>query len=405
MCGFVTTPTGSLKLHPQPQLLLLWQLPLLLLCPHGNLQLRRPKLRSRDRSKLGLHKGLRLPTIPGDLSAQPPKPLVWVCPTCRSRPQTSLHNHNHGIHILCYADPSHICWESIQCFCHPAAVQVHLQDTACSYGRGHFSKAVAIWAPLVLAMFQSITQALSLTNIEALVSFITSTHSKFLLGIDTPDTDDIEVFWYLQKYWQCSLSAHYCYMPPTCIEVLLQWYMLSGLLSLVPLPQHISIMNVPSQGRTTTIPSAALGSKPKSMAKAVSKVDPKQRQGSAVGKPKVVVTSSIPSLLSIPNRAPGTLANAADKSSVANVKAQPTVSPPQAASSIQSKSAAPDLASTILLLGADAHLHAPELITRSKLTTLQTAILCFPATWQLRVDHLSPHTAGPTNGPKALLHY
>ena len=115
-------------------------------------------------------------------------------------------------------------------------------------------------------------------------------------------------------------------------------------------------MNVPSLGHTTTTPSPALGLKPKSMAKAVSKVDPKQRQrsatgstkatpkadpkqrqGSDAGKPKVIATSSIPSLLSIPTRAPSTLAHAAAKSSVASVKAQPTVSPPLAASSIQSE--------------------------------------------------------------------
>ena len=182
-------------------------------------------------------------------------------------------------------------------------VEVHLQDAGCTYGRGHFSNAVAIWAPLVLTMFQSIAQALSLPNIEALVSLITSTHSESLPGIDTPDTKDIEVFRCLQEYRRCSRAAQYHYRPPTCVEVLLQWCMLSGLLSLVPLPQRTSIMKVPSPGGTTTTP-AGLGSKPKPMAKAVSKVgpeqkqgpttrstkampkaDPKQRQGSATGKP------------------------------------------------------------------------------------------------------------------------
>ena len=204
-----------------------------------------------------------------------------------------------------------------------------------------------------------------------------------------------------------------------CIEVLLQWRMLSGLLSLVPLPQHTSIMKVPSPGSATTIP-AGLGSKPKSMAKAVSKVgpkqkqgpttrstkampkaDPKQRQGSATGKPKVFATSSIPSLLSIPTRAPGTLARTAAKSSAASVKAQPTVSPPQAASSIQSESATSDLASTIPLLGADAHLHVPKLIIGSKLVTLEAAILRIPAPWQLRVDHLFPLYCWPNQWPQS----
>ena len=258
---------------------------------------------------------------------------------------------------------------------------------------------------------------------EALASFVTSTHSEFLPGIDTPDTKDIEVFQCLQEYRRCSHAAQYHYWPPMCVEVLLQWCMLSGLLSLVPLPQHTSIMNVPSPGSTTTTP-AGLAPKPKSMAKAVSKVgpkqkqgptarstkampkaDPKQRQGSATGKPKVVATSSIPSLLSIPTRAPGTLARAAAKSSVASVKAQPTVSPPPAASSIQSESATSDLASTILLLGADAHLHVPELITRSKLATLEAAILRIPAPQQLRVDHLFLSHCWPNQCPKALLHY
>ena len=86
-------------------------------------------------------------TIPGDPSARPPKPTVRVCPTCHARPPTTMHNHNHGIHIPWYADPSHICWECFQCFSHPAMVEVHLPDTACTYGRGHFSNAVAIWTP------------------------------------------------------------------------------------------------------------------------------------------------------------------------------------------------------------------------------------------------------------------
>ena len=134
-------------------------------------------------------------------------------------------------HFPWYAEPSHICWECFQCLNHPAAMEVHLWDTACTYGRGHFSNAVVIWAPLVLTMFQSIAQALSLPNIEARVSFITSKHCKFLPGIDIPDTDDIEAFQYLQEYQQCSHIAHYHYRPPTCVEVLLQWHMLSSLLS------------------------------------------------------------------------------------------------------------------------------------------------------------------------------
>ena len=48
-------------------------------------------------------------TIPGDPSAWPPKLTVRVCPTCHARPPTMMHNHNHGIHIPWYADPSHIC--------------------------------------------------------------------------------------------------------------------------------------------------------------------------------------------------------------------------------------------------------------------------------------------------------
>ena len=196
MCGSVTIQTASPKLHPQLQLPLLPPpLPLPLLHPPGNFQLRRPKLRSRDRPAQGVKV-----TIPRDPSAWPPKLTVQVCPTCHARPPTMMHNHNHGIHIPWYADPSHICWECFQHFSHPAMIEVHLRDTACTYGRDHFSNAVAIWAPLVLTMFQGIAQALSLPNIEALASFVTSTHSEFLPGIDTPDTKDIEVFQCLQEY-------------------------------------------------------------------------------------------------------------------------------------------------------------------------------------------------------------
>ena len=126
-----------------------------------------------------------------------------------------------------------------------------------------FQQCCSHMGPLVLTMFQSIAQALSLPNIKALASFITSTHSEFLPGIDIPDTKDIEVFWYLQEYQQCSCAAQYQYRLPTCVEVLLLWCVLSGLLSLVPLPQHTSIMKVPSPGGATTTP-AGLGSKPKS---------------------------------------------------------------------------------------------------------------------------------------------
>ena len=85
-----------------------------------------------ETDKTGPAQGVKV-TIPGDPSAWPPKSMVQACPTCHARPPTSLHNHNHGIHILWYAEPSHICWECFQCFNHPAAVEVHLWDTACSY--------------------------------------------------------------------------------------------------------------------------------------------------------------------------------------------------------------------------------------------------------------------------------
>ena len=145
---------------------------------------RKAQIEKSRQAKTRPAQGVKI-TIPGDLSARPPKLTVWVCPTCHARPPTTMCNHNHGIHIPWYADPSHICWECFQHFSHPAMVEVHLQDTACTYGRGHFSNAVAIWVPLVLTMFQSIAQALSLPNIEALASFVTSTHSEFLPGIDT----------------------------------------------------------------------------------------------------------------------------------------------------------------------------------------------------------------------------
>ena len=198
MCSSVTTQTTSQKLHPQLQLPLLpWPPPLPLLCSPWEFPAQKAQIVKLRQVKTGPAQGVEV-TIPGDPSAQPPKPTVQVCPTCHARPPTMMHNHNHGIHIPWYADPFHICWECFQHFSHPAVVEVHLWDITCTYGRGHFSNAVATWAPLVLTMFQSI--ALSLPNIEALVSFITSTHSAFLPGIDTPDTKDIEVFWYLQEY-------------------------------------------------------------------------------------------------------------------------------------------------------------------------------------------------------------
>ena len=96
-------------------------------------------------------------------------------------------------------------------------------------------------------------------------------------------------------------------------------------------------MNVPSPAHAKVTPSAALGSKPKSTSKAVSKADSQQKQGSDAGNTKAVAaTSSIPFLLSIPTQAPSTLAHAATKSNgaVASEKAQPTISLPPATSSM-----------------------------------------------------------------------
>ena len=68
---------------------------------------------------------------------------------------------------------------------------------------------------------------------------------------------------------------------------------------------------------------------------------------------------------------------------------------------MQSETTASDLASTIPLLGADAHLHGPEHTTRSKLATLEAAILHVPAPWQLRVDHLFPSYCWPNQWPQS----
>ena len=122
-----------------------------LLCPPWEFPAQKAQIVKSRQAKTRPAQGVKV-TIPGDPSAWPPKPTVRVCPTCHARPPTTMCNHNHGIHVPWYADPSHICWECFQRFSHLAMVEVHLWDTACTYGRGHFSNGPPWYSPCSRAL-------------------------------------------------------------------------------------------------------------------------------------------------------------------------------------------------------------------------------------------------------------
>ena len=223
-----------------------------------------------------------------------------VCPTCSEleTKQCSLHQHQHGQHIPWYAEPAHVCWICYQHFSSPTAMENHLQHSTCKSGEGHFQNAVQVWALLIQAMFLKIAQALGVSGPAALIPLVVQQHHNLIpdachLPILEVDQAIYRLFEMHCQTWPLT-GCQYGYDPPTCIITLLNWQILSGLLSLLPLLKQSSIMNV---GPSCAAPAghAVTASAPQQ--------SPLKLKSAPVSAAPVVpsVPTTIPSLLSLRN--------------------------------------------------------------------------------------------------------
>ena len=177
-------------------------------------------------------------------------------------------------------------------------------------------------------------------------------------------------------------GRQYGYDPPTCIITLLNWWILSGLLSLLPLPKQSLIMNV-------GLPHAAPAGH------AVTASAPRQ----SPSKLKSAPVSAAPGIPSIPTTVPSLL-------SLRNPLSSPVVvshftgSSRSASAHVVDPSPVPKAIDaawcTPILLGADAHFHAPELVKRSGSPILAAAIKLHLPPQQLQLDLLVPSFCFPT---------
>ena len=174
----------------------------------------------------------------------------------------------------------------------------HLQHSTCKSVEDHFWNAIQVWALLIKAMFLEIAQALGVSGPAALIPLVMQHHHNFI-----PDAShspflevDQAVYQLFKMYCQTwLLTGHqYGFDTPTCVITLLNWRILSGLLSLLPLSKQSLIMNVglphatPAGHAATT--SAVQQSLPKLKSAPVS---------AAPVMPSILTT--IPSLLSLQN--------------------------------------------------------------------------------------------------------
>ena len=314
-----------------------------------------------------------------------------MCPTCGEleTKQCSLCQHQHGRHIPWYAEPARVCWGCYRRFSSPTAMENHLQHSTCKSGEGHFQNAVQVWAPMIQALFLEIAQALEVSGPAALIPLVVQQHHNLIPDARRSPILEVDqaVYWLFEMHCQTwpSTGRQYGYDPPTCIITLLNWQILSGLLSLLPLPKQSSIMNV-GPPRAAPAGHAVTASAPQqSPSKLKSAPVP-----AAPGVPSIPTT--IPSLLSLRN----SLASPA-------VRSRFTGSSGSASACVADLSPVPKAVDaaryTPILLGADAHFHAPELVKRSGSPTLAAAIKLHPPPQQFQLDLLVPSFCFPTQWP------
>ena len=324
-------------------------------------------------------------TIPGG-KATKKNQKGRMCPTCSEleTKQCSLRQHQHGRHIPWYAEPARVCWSCYRHFSSPIAMENHLQHSTCKSGKGHFQNAVQVWAPMIQALFLEIAQALGVSAPAALIPLVVQQHRDLIPDARRSPIIEVDqaVYWLFEMHCQTwpPTGHQYGYDPPTCVITLLNWRILSGLLSLLPLPKQSSLMNVRPPYAT-----------PASHAATKSAPQPSpSKQKSAPVVPSVPTT--IPSLLSPRNplSSPAVVSHLTGSSRSASARVADPSPVPQVV----------DVARcTPILLGADAHFHAPELVKRSGSPTLAAAIKLQLPPQQLQLDLLVPSFCFPTQWP------
>ena len=314
-----------------------------------------------------------------------------MCPTCSEleTKQCSLCQHQHGQHIPWYAKPTHVCWSCYWCFSSPTAMENHLQHSTYKSGEGHFQNAIQVWAPMIQAMFLETAQALGVSGPATLIPLMVEQHHTLIPDARCSPILEVDQAVYQLFEMHCQTwppTGHqYGYDLPTCIITLLNWQILSGLLSLLPLPKQSSIMNVGPLCAAPAGHAVTASAQQQSASKLKSAL-----VSAAPGVPSIPTT--IPSLLSLRNplSSPAVVSHFTGSSRSASAHVVDPSPVPKAVDAAQC---------TPILLGADAHFHAPELVKRSGSPTLTAAIKLHPPPQQLQLDLLVPSFCFPTQWP------
>ena len=124
----------------------------------------------------------------------------------------------------------------------------HLQHSTCKSGGGHFQNAVQVWALMIQAMFLEIAKALRVSGPAALTPLVVQQHRDLIPDARRLPILEVDQVVYRLFEMHCQIwlptARQYGYDPPTCVITLLNWLILSGLLSLLPLSKQSLIMNV-----------------------------------------------------------------------------------------------------------------------------------------------------------------
>ena len=162
-----------------------------------------------------------------------------TCPYCTISPGENLHRHAYRVHVPWYMDPTQVCWTCLQFFKQPSMLEVH--QAQCT--EGNFQWQAATWTPQITTFFCTVAQELSLPSMEDLVPFITQNY-WILPQSYALDPQDQEVMKLFELNYGTYPSQHRIYQPnpPNYLAALIQWWIISGLLS----PQAcIDLMETP----------------------------------------------------------------------------------------------------------------------------------------------------------------
>ena len=180
-------------------------------------------------------------------------------------------------------------------------------------------------------------------------------------------------------------GCQYGFDLPTYVITLLNWQILSGLLSLLPLPKQSLIMKVRTLLATPAGHAATTS--------ALQQSPPKLKSAPMSAAPVMLsILTTILSLLSLwnPLSLPAVVFCLTGSSSGASARVADPSPVPKVVDAAWC---------TPILLGADAHFHAPQLVKRSGSPTLATAIQLHPPPQQLQLDLLVPSFYFPTQWP------